>query len=84
MKKKISFMDSKSDIWNTSFNLKLMKDSDRDGKYDWIDCKPYDKTKQERIRLICNECGHTFTRSIGRNTYEVRCPKCGGYDTEPA
>ena len=31
----------------------------------------------------CNECGRKFKRKIGKNTYEVKCPKCGGYDTEP-
>jgi phage FluMu protein Com len=36
-----------------------------------------------RTRLQCNECGKIFTRSIGKNTYEMKCPGCGGYDTEP-
>jgi Zn finger protein HypA/HybF involved in hydrogenase expression len=34
-------------------------------------------------KIGCDECGHTFTKKIGPNTYEVKCPKCGGYDTEP-
>lgn len=33
--------------------------------------------------MICNECGKEFKKKIGPNTFEVKCPKCGGYDTEP-
>jgi DNA-directed RNA polymerase subunit RPC12/RpoP len=36
-----------------------------------------------KIRMLCVECGHRFVKKLGRNTYEVRCPKCHGYDTEP-
>lgn len=35
-------------------------------------------------RIRCNECGHIFSRKIGPRTFEIRCPKCKGYDTEPA
>ncbi len=34
--------------------------------------------------MICIECGAKFKKKIGKNTYEVKCPKCGSYDTEPA
>jgi phage FluMu protein Com len=34
--------------------------------------------------MECIECGHRFARVIGPGTYEVRCPKCGGYDTDVA
>jgi predicted Zn-ribbon and HTH transcriptional regulator len=34
--------------------------------------------------MICIECGHKFKRVIGPKTIEVKCPKCKGYDTEPA
>lgn len=34
--------------------------------------------------IHCLECGHTFQRAIGRSTFEIKCPKCGGYDTEVA
>jgi Zn finger protein HypA/HybF involved in hydrogenase expression len=37
-----------------------------------------------KTRLVCNECNHRFNKTIGANTSEVKCPKCGGYDTEPA
>ena len=34
--------------------------------------------------MKCVECGKTFKKKIGPSTYEVKCPKCGSYDTEPA
>jgi DNA-directed RNA polymerase subunit RPC12/RpoP len=34
--------------------------------------------------MECIECGKKFKKKIGRNTFEVKCPKCGSYDTEPA
>jgi hypothetical protein len=34
--------------------------------------------------MQCMECGKRFKKKIGKNTFEVKCPKCGGYDTEPA
>ncbi len=33
--------------------------------------------------MKCMECGKRFKKKIGKSTYEVKCPKCGGYDTEP-
>lgn len=33
--------------------------------------------------FACLECGNKFPRTITSHTYDVRCPKCGGYDTEP-
>lgn len=33
--------------------------------------------------MRCNECGKKFKKKLGRNTFEVKCPKCGSYDTEP-
>lgn len=35
-------------------------------------------------QMECIECGKKFKKKIGRNTFEVKCPKCGSYDTEPA
>jgi Zn finger protein HypA/HybF involved in hydrogenase expression len=32
--------------------------------------------------MICCECGKRFKKAIREGTFEVRCPKCGGYDTE--
>ena len=34
-------------------------------------------------RIECIECGHKFNKKLKENTYEVKCPKCGSYDTEP-
>jgi hypothetical protein len=34
--------------------------------------------------MVCNECGAKFKKSIKPGTVEVKCPKCGGYDTEIA
>lgn len=34
--------------------------------------------------MKCLECGHKFGKVIGKNTIEVRCPKCHGYDTDLA
>jgi len=36
-----------------------------------------------RVPITCLECGHRFSRAIGPRTFEIRCPKCHGYDTEP-
>jgi DNA-directed RNA polymerase subunit RPC12/RpoP len=40
--------------------------------------------KSESTQLQCMECGKRFKKKIGKNTFEVKCPKCGSYDTEPA
>jgi predicted Zn-ribbon and HTH transcriptional regulator len=34
--------------------------------------------------MKCMECGHKFKKKLGRNTTEVKCPKCKGYDTDVA
>lgn len=41
------------------------------------------KMKTEKTEMKCNECGHSFKKTIKPSTYEVKCPKCKGYDTEP-
>lgn len=40
------------------------------------------ETGNEKVKMKCNECGATFKKKVGPKTYEVKCPKCGGYDTE--
>ena len=40
--------------------------------------------KGMKMELECNECEKKFTRKITLSTIDVRCPRCGGYDTEPA
>lgn len=39
--------------------------------------------QSNKMAMECNECKHSFSKVIGKNTYEVKCPKCGSYDTEP-
>lgn len=34
--------------------------------------------------MVCMECGARFRKRIGPKTTEVKCPKCGSYDTEIA
>jgi Zn finger protein HypA/HybF involved in hydrogenase expression len=36
----------------------------------------------EKTPMVCHECGHKFKKTVGKGTVEVKCPKCGGYDTE--
>jgi len=40
-------------------------------------------SRRETTPIECMECGHKFKRVIARHTVNIRCPKCGGYDTEP-
>jgi len=40
------------------------------------------KTKDEVVQMQCNECGKRFKKNITSSTVEVKCPACGGYDTE--
>jgi len=37
----------------------------------------------EKTPFRCNECGRRFKRKLTPKTFEVKCPKCKGYDTEP-
>ena len=39
--------------------------------------------KEEMTQMQCNECGKKFKKKLGPRTFEVKCPKCGSYDTEP-
>jgi DNA-directed RNA polymerase subunit RPC12/RpoP len=39
--------------------------------------------KTGSTKMECMECGKKFKKKIGPRTYEVKCPKCGSYDTEP-
>lgn len=44
------------------------------------------KKKSQGTEMYCNECEKRFRKKIGPKTVggEVKCPKCGGYDVEPA
>ena len=41
------------------------------------------KKKVKPKNCVCIECGHEFNKKIGPRTFEIRCPKCHGYDVEP-
>ena len=34
--------------------------------------------------IICRKCGKKFEKKIGKKSMEVKCPKCGSCDKEPA
>jgi len=42
------------------------------------------KTKNPKTPMQCLECNKKFNKVITDRTYEVRCPRCKGYDTEVA
>lgn len=39
-------------------------------------------TEAVKATIRCMECGNKFKKKIGPKTTEIRCPKCGSYDTE--
>jgi len=41
------------------------------------------EAKTSGTQMKCMECGHKFKKKLGKNTIEVKCPKCKGYDVEP-
>jgi phage FluMu protein Com len=38
--------------------------------------------KSSRVQVSCQECGHVFNKSIGPQTFEIKCPRCKSYDVE--
>jgi len=42
------------------------------------------RAKIDSTPMLCMECGHRFRKTITRRTFEIKCPKCGGYDTDVA
>lgn len=32
-----------------------------------------------KYKYICLECGKKFEKKIGKESMEVKCPKCGSY-----
>ena len=38
----------------------------------------------QKTDMECMECGHKFKKKIGKGTAYVKCPKCGGVDTDLA
>lgn len=53
------------------------------GPMDWEESRKREAKESTSSPMICRECGRKFRKKIGRDTYEVKCPKCGSYDTEP-
>jgi Zn finger protein HypA/HybF involved in hydrogenase expression len=37
---------------------------------------------KQRTPFQCCECGKRFKKKLGKNTVEVKCPGCQGYDVE--
>jgi phage FluMu protein Com len=35
---------------------------------------------KSKVQLKCYECGKQFKRTLGPRTFEVKCPRCKGYD----
>jgi len=48
-------------------------------KIDRVICE----VKKMSTPMVCIECRRKFKKIIGPKTFEVKCPKCGSYDTEP-
>lgn len=42
------------------------------------------RLSSKQVRLVCMQCGHTFTRSIGSLEQNPRCPHCGSGLLAPA
>jgi transcription antitermination factor NusG/phage FluMu protein Com len=58
----------------------FMKGTD---SYDFYTKGGADKKTKDAVALMeCMECGHKFKKNLSSNTFEVKCPKCGGYDVE--
>ena len=47
--------------------------------------KTYEKylNEAQKTEMECMECEHKFKKTIKKGTFEIKCPKCGSYDTEP-
>lgn len=33
-------------------------------------------------KMVCYNCGKNFKKKLQRHTFEVKCPRCGGYYTD--
>jgi hypothetical protein len=63
---------------------KLDRDFGAEAKLQWKEIKKRKLKEATSTQMECMECGKRFKKKIGPKTVEVKCPKCGGYDTEPA
>jgi len=41
-----------------------------------------EKATSQSTQMICRECGKKFKKKVGPKTFEAKCPKCGGFDTD--
>ena len=48
------------------------------------DLEFYEAKGGAKTSMECLECGHKFKKKLGPRTVEVKCPKCGSYDTDIA
>ena len=63
--------------------MKLLEKIDKYLGENWAE-KGSSWAPDSSTKLKCMECGKEFKRKIGKNTYDIKCPKCHGYDVEPA
>lgn len=68
----------------TLSSLNFLTDSIASALHEYRGMLSTNESKSMSTQMQCMECGHRFKKKIGRNTVEVKCPKCKGYDTEPA
>lgn len=52
---------------------------DMDPDAEWID-----EASGGKVLMQCLDCGARFKKKLGPKTTEVKCPKCGSYDTDLA
>ena len=48
------------------------------------DLEAYEEAKGKGTPMKCMDCGAKFKKKIGPKICEVKCPKCGSFDTEIA
>ena len=84
-KKTVKNMTSKQ-FW--AFDKKLQKQLQTSNDMnkvssDWKKGEIVVEINEQTTPMCCNECGNKFKKKLGKNTFEVKCPKCKSYDTEP-
>jgi Zn finger protein HypA/HybF involved in hydrogenase expression len=42
-----------------------------------------EKPRTVKVMIECNECGRKFIKTISLRTFEIQCPRCRSFDTEP-
>ena len=72
------YQGSKKLVDGTDFD----KQSARISAEDEIDAFLSKDAKVKDALMECMECGHKFDKRISPTTFEIKCPKCGGYDVD--